>query len=329
LNQQGNRINELDSLRGIAAIMVVFYHYTSRYFEIFKLPNIAFYKFSFGHLGVELFFMISGFVILMSLENVSNGWEFLKKRFLRLYPSYWVAVFFTFIVVSLIGLPGREINVISGLINLTMLHEFFGFPHVDGVYWSLSVELTFYFLIFLSLFFTKSLFIKWGWILLLLLSALVYFNSPSSLSYNIFVLKYYHLFYAGSLFYAWRKKLLSNYLILLLLVLTLVHEYFLHGLIFMIPILFFYGLFVALNFNFLKYISNKLFLFFGFISYPLYLIHQNLGYLIIFHLGKFGINYHISLVLAFMSTILLAWLLTKFIEPVMQKKLKRLFISNL
>jgi len=320
---QGNRIVELDSLRGIAAIMVVFYHYTSRYFEIFKLPNIAFYKFSFGHLGVELFFMISGFVILMSLEKVSNGWEFLKKRFLRLYPSYWVAVFFTFIVVTLIGLPGRESSITNALINLSMLHEFFGVPHVDGVYWSLSVELSFYFLIFLTLFFNKTLFIKWGWILMLLLSFII-IKSPSLLSSKSFVLKYYHLFYAGSLFFAWRKKMFSTYLILELLVLTLIHEYFLHGLLFMIPILFFYGLFTALQFNLLKYISNKIFLFLGFISYPLYLLHQNLGYLIIFHLNEMGVNYHVGLISAILVSIFLAWILAKLIEPFIQKKLKHI-----
>lgn len=322
--KQGNRIVELDSLRGIAAIMVVFYHYTSRYFEIFKLPNTAFFKFSFGHLGVELFFMISGFVILMSLEKVTNGCEFLKKRFLRLYPSYWVAVIFTFLVLSIVGLPGRETTIIHTLINLTMLHEFFGIPHVDGVYWSLSVELSFYVLVFLSLFVNKSLFIKWGWSLLLILSIIVFVKSASVFSSNTFVLKYFHLFYAGSVFYAWRKKQLSVYLIIPLLLITLVNEYLLHGLLFMKPILFFYLLFIALQFNLLRYFPNKVFLFLGFISYPLYLLHQNLGYLILFHFNQFGIDYHIGLVIAIIISIFLAWILAKYIEPMIQKKLKLL-----
>jgi peptidoglycan/LPS O-acetylase OafA/YrhL len=321
---QGNRIIELDSLRGIAAIMVVIYHYTSRFFEIFKLPNTAFYKFSFGHLGVELFFMISGFVILMSLDKVSNGWEFIKKRFLRLYPSYWVAVLFTFAVLSIVGLPGRETTTVQALVNLTMLHEFFGIPHVDGVYWSLTVELSFYALVFLSLFFNKSLFIKWGWVLLLILSIIVFVKSASFFSSNTFILKYFHLFYAGSVFYAWRRKLLSVFLIIPLLLLTIFHEYLLHGLIFMKPILFFYLLFIALQFNLLRYFPNKVFLFLGFISYPLYLLHQNLGYLIIFHLTKFGVNFHIGLVIAVIVSVFLAWVLAKYIEPMIQKKLKAL-----
>jgi peptidoglycan/LPS O-acetylase OafA/YrhL len=304
--------------------MVVIYHYTSRFFEIFKLPNTAFYKFSFGHLGVELFFMISGFVILMSLDKVSNGWEFIKKRFLRLYPSYWVAVLFTFAVLSIVGLPGRETTTVQALVNLTMLHEFFGIPHVDGVYWSLTVELSFYALVFLSLFFNKSLFIKWGWVLLLILSIIVFVKSASFFSSNTFILKYFHLFYAGSVFYAWRRKLLSVFLIIPLLLLTIFHEYLLHGLIFMKPILFFYLLFIALQFNLLRYFQNKVFLFLGFISYPLYLLHQNLGYLIIFHLTKFGVNFHIGLVIAVIVSVFLAWVLAKYIEPMIQKKLKAL-----
>jgi peptidoglycan/LPS O-acetylase OafA/YrhL len=321
------RIVELDSLRGIACIMVILYHYTSRYFEIFKTPNIAFYKFSFGHLGVELFFMISGFVILMSIQKVTNGWEFLKKRFLRLYPSYWLAVFFTFIVVTFIGLPGRESSIINALINLSMLHEFIGVPHIDGVYWSLSVELTFYLIIFLSLFFSKTLFIKFGWILLVILSGTVFLKSSLLMTSNSFVLKYYHLFYAGSLFFAYREKMFSTHIFLLLIISTLVHEYLLHGFIFLIPILFFYSLFIALQFNLLKYISNKFFLFLGFISYPLYLVHQNIGYLIIFHFNKLGFNYHFGFVSAILVSVFLAWILAEFIEPFFQKRLKQLISS--
>lgn len=316
------RIKELDSLRGIAAVFVVLYHYTSRYLEIYNLPyNTAFYNFTFGHLGVELFFMISGFVILMSLENINNGWEFLKKRFLRLYPIFWVGVILTFFLVTLIGLPNREVGFRDFLVNLTMFHEFFKIPHVDGVYRSLTVELTFYLLVAITLFKNKLFFIKWGWILLVVLMSIVLFKSITFLN-SSYVFKYFHLFYAGSLFYAWRTKLMPVYIVLGLIFMTLFQEYLLHGFTFFKPIVFFYLLFFALQANVLKYLSNKVFIFFGFISYPLYIIHQNLGYLIIYHMGKNGLDYHFGIIVAFIFSVILAWLLAKKVEPYIQKKLK-------
>jgi peptidoglycan/LPS O-acetylase OafA/YrhL len=63
------RFLELDVLRGIAAFSVVLFHYTSVYSSRFKhSPDLHFY-FGHGRHGVELFFILSGFVILMSLEN--------------------------------------------------------------------------------------------------------------------------------------------------------------------------------------------------------------------------------------------------------------------
>ena len=95
------RIPELDSLRGIAALCVMYYHYT--HFFRFKL-NYSFneaFDFKYGHHGVELFFIISGFVIFMSLERVSSVKEFIYKRFIRLFPTYWACLSLTLLVVSL------------------------------------------------------------------------------------------------------------------------------------------------------------------------------------------------------------------------------------
>lgn len=145
MQQKENRILELDALRGIAALSVFFYHASIYYKE-----SIYFSFFRFGLTGVDLFFIISGFVIFSSVQNKSRL-QFIKSRFLRLYPSYWFAVTLTFILIILKFYEKGMINQIpikDYLINLSMIQEFFGIKNLDGPYWTLYIELFFYLIIF-------------------------------------------------------------------------------------------------------------------------------------------------------------------------------------
>ncbi len=90
---QPKRYQELDSLRGVAALMVVVFHFTMGRKE-------GQYLFNLGNTGVELFFIISGFVIFMSINKMKNSKEFIINRFTRLYPTYWTCVTFTFILIA-------------------------------------------------------------------------------------------------------------------------------------------------------------------------------------------------------------------------------------
>ena len=150
------RFLELDAIRGLAAIAVVLYHYTFRYPKLYAHDFETYYKFAYGNLGVELFFILSGFVIFMSILKVKSPFEFLTKRFIRLYPTYWIAMIFTFLMVTIFGLAGKEVTINEFLINITMLQYGLQIPSVDGVYWSLFHELLFYFLRAASFRFIKS-----------------------------------------------------------------------------------------------------------------------------------------------------------------------------
>lgn len=100
-SQNFHRFLELDVFRGIAALGVVLFHYTSQYSTLFQhSPEMNFY-FSLGRHGVELFFIMSGFVILITLERTKSSLDFIVKRFARLYPAYWVAIALTFTVVMI------------------------------------------------------------------------------------------------------------------------------------------------------------------------------------------------------------------------------------
>jgi peptidoglycan/LPS O-acetylase OafA/YrhL len=97
-----------------------------------------------GAESVALFFIISGFVILMTLDRSRKLVDFATSRFSRLYPVFWVSILITFSFVHLADLPGQQTTAWTALINATMAPSFFGHPAVDVVYWSLTVEICFY-----------------------------------------------------------------------------------------------------------------------------------------------------------------------------------------
>jgi peptidoglycan/LPS O-acetylase OafA/YrhL len=94
----------------------------------------------YGLLGVELFFVISGFVILMTLERITSVTEFAILRAARLYPAYW----FSLAVASSILLTTRQADLREILINATMLQAFVPFPNLVNPYWTLAYEIVFY-----------------------------------------------------------------------------------------------------------------------------------------------------------------------------------------
>lgn len=138
------RLAQLDALRGIAALAVVLFHYTTRYDRLFGHTHPPALALPGGYLGVPLFFVISGFVIYMTLERTERPMDFVVSRFSRLYPAYWGALLLTFSLVHAIGLPGKTVGWEVLLVNVTMLQGFLGVTSVDGVYWTLEVELLFY-----------------------------------------------------------------------------------------------------------------------------------------------------------------------------------------
>lgn len=143
-NRPSARLVQVDALRGLAALSVVFFHYTTRFAELYEPAGRTALQFRLGHYGVNLFFIISGFVIYMTLERTSRPMDFVVSRFSRLFPAYWVAIGLTFAITHLLGLPHKLVDSATALANMAMVHGLFGVPHVDGVYWTLEIELLFY-----------------------------------------------------------------------------------------------------------------------------------------------------------------------------------------
>jgi peptidoglycan/LPS O-acetylase OafA/YrhL len=102
----------------------------------------------YGFLGVQVFFFISGIVILNSARS-GSGRRFAISRMVRLYPAYWACVTATFLVLNMAG--SRHVPVADYVVNMSMLEGFLVHPLIDAVYWTLQVELIFYGIIWLTL----------------------------------------------------------------------------------------------------------------------------------------------------------------------------------
>jgi peptidoglycan/LPS O-acetylase OafA/YrhL len=138
--------------------------------------------FKYGYLGVDLFFIISGFVIAFSIKHLSLR-KFCYSRFKRLYPMYWICLLLTFIVSYFWGAPRYHVTFTQLLANLTMVQKLWGQGDVDGAYWSLYVELKFYLIIALFLILNRFKKISLDYLVYfwLLLSSLRFFVGPSEI----------------------------------------------------------------------------------------------------------------------------------------------------
>ncbi len=147
------RIEILDYGRFIAALAVLCFHWF--FINIFygNLPGIQYEPalvdvVKYGYLGVEFFFMISGYVIFFSATN-RTATQFACLRATRLYPAFWVCLLLTSLALWIGTRHGP--GPLRILANATMDAERLGYEFVDGVYWTLIYELRFYLLIYVLL----------------------------------------------------------------------------------------------------------------------------------------------------------------------------------
>lgn len=338
------RFYEIDLFRFIAAIGVVFFHYTFRGYAADEMSILSFPVlgeiFKYGYLGVNLFFIISGFVILLTAQN-RNIIEFIVSRITRLYPAFWIGVTLTALVTLIIGGTRYHIELTQYLANLSMISGYFGIKAVDGVYWTLLVELKFYFLIIILLFFNQIKNIKYylfAWLIISLLS--LYINIPSKIEFFLLT-KWSSYFIAGAFFYLIRKdgfSLLYLAGIFLSYYISIKHAYWrIHGLnehyqtefspfIVIGIISVFYIIMFLVSIKKTKLLNKKTMLHFGILTYPLYLIHQNIGFMLFNYFGNDN-NKYILLLITIFIMILLAYIISKYYEKKIAIKLKTMLLN--
>ncbi|WP_368393254.1 acyltransferase family protein [Psychrosphaera sp. 1_MG-2023] len=323
------RIQAIDSLRGIAALAVLFHHYVFLYSVKFELDTNFFktedINLSLGRYGVELFFIISGFVISISIERSKDIPSFLISRFSRLYPTFIFCLLLTSISLILLS-STNDISIQQFIGNATMIPLFFWIKPIDGSYWTLMYELFFY--LWIAIFFSWSKEIKirplvviYSCYVILTLMQL-FIELPQKLQY---LLLYPHLqqFLSGIILYKiWSlnnsRATRPLYILLFLfyashLIMSLSNSGRLN-LISALMIGFYLAIFILLLQNRLKILENKYLIKLGVLSYSLYLIHQQIGYLTISFLREHYFPTSIAILITSLFVIALAFIINKYIE---------------
>ena len=295
------RIASIDGLRTIAILAVVAFHYCYRWgphvnsgslypygAALADLPGVRF-----GGCGVQLFFVISGFVIAMTLDRCSTPREFVVRRYARLAPAmllFSAATFAAMHVIPRAPFPERWVWFVSALTfidpqHLNQIAPSIGFDSIDGVYWSLYVEVQFYALACLIYFGAGQRFRVIMGLLSAVACGLLLVRIPlvSPVSNNLLIPLFLPWFVMGVGFYslALRAEWSVGALLISLGTLELlaqgtagVRDSVPIGVVLLVPILFA----AAIWFRPLaSVLSWRPIVVIGGASYGLYLIHQNLG----------------------------------------------------
>jgi peptidoglycan/LPS O-acetylase OafA/YrhL len=323
-----NRLYEFDALRGIAAVSVCLFH-----FSLFK----------YGCVGVDLFFIISGFVIFMSILNAKSVKEFWLSRFIRLYPSYWLSIVVAVGCALIFHKPTIVINASNVIGNITMLQPIFKSVYVSGVYWTLYVEMLFYIVItilwYCNLLKNIELAILIGLVCVISINGLYLLCGTNSqfVHYYIIIrslvplLNHLQFFSAGIRFYLIYSNGISIKRVLLLL-LTLFATAISHKNSVMINSFLnvtehlvcdsvVYAAFILIIYGWSSMLRLETLMWFGHISYPLYLIHSSFG--ISFKERLINLNLVGSTAIALLSTISLSYIITYYYDVPIRRYLKR------
>lgn len=313
------RVNEIDLLRFVAALAVVFFHYAFRGYaadglSIMPYPLLAPVA-KYGYLGVELFFMISGFVILMTAAGGSLR-DFFISRTVRLYPAFWTCCTLTFLATLAIGAPRYSASLHQYLVNMTMLNGFVWVPSIDGAYWSLFVEIRFYawvaaVLVIGRIHWAQALISLW----LLATVAVEFFWPNANLRYYL-ITDYSAFFIAGAAYYLiWSKgPTLARIAIVTCswwLAMfestrglpgfeshfnTTMSPYVVAGIVTA-----FFAVMLLVSLRWTGFFGRRRWVLVGALTYPLYLLHQNIGFMV-FNVAYPTVNAH----LLFWTTIAVA-----------------------
>ncbi|HEY0867633.1 MAG TPA: acyltransferase [Fimbriimonas sp.] len=313
----------LDSCRGLAALAVLLFHYTVRFDEIYGHDARMRLFLSRGDLAVEFFFVLSGFVIFMTLRKVADRREFFVKRFARLMPVYWASVLTTYATVAVFGLPGREVHLGDAAINLTMFPTLVGVPMVDGVYWSLQVEVLFYVTVCLLLFparlsFRRAAKVGAAGLMLLTflhgLKALAPETPADKLAGTIeqIGLVYLPLFATGIMLYFYRVE--GQKRALTWMGASVAVHAFATGMLEAACLFVFIGGFLFVLSPKGKWLAARPLVWLGSVSYALYAMHQNIGYVVIRGGYQAGLHPYVSILAAGAVSVGVAAVVTGVVE---------------
>ncbi len=203
------RISVINALRAFAALAVAWGHFVAGQGKWLGLSG------KYGYLGVDIFFVISGFVIPWSLYRTRYSFRdyprFLLKRNVRLYPPYLASIAISilatnFIIVPLFKIPHMTVTGRDLLLHFTYLNDIFKVKWVNVVYWTLAIEFQWYLLVGLVMPLLASR-NRWARFLTPTAMVLSYWAIP----HDRLVFYYLPVFLIGVFVFQFRAEIISRY----------------------------------------------------------------------------------------------------------------------
>lgn len=336
--------NNIDILRGISIILVVIYHLKIQIHETTLLSG--------GYLGVDIFFVISGYLItsILFLNRRGNkfNWKlFFQKRFLRIFPVYIVAIFLTLLCSYFILIPSQLMMLAeSAGSSILFISNIFFWKYLNNYYlpdanlnpllhtWSLSIEIQYYICFSLFFFILKrhdlnfkiSLIITG--LLSLMISILFSFIEPQ-INFFGFQSRYWE-FTLGSFVFLYKDKinltlnLYYKYLIYFIIIIfaILFNETTKHPSIFTLLFLIIVSIALLNKEQYNNFYDDKFLKFFGLISYSLYIWHYPI---ISISQRIFIENNNYLKISMFLMSIFISLISYHFIEKKLKKDIKKGF----
>jgi len=317
----------LDAYRGLAAILVLLYHYLHIYPT---RANTTQPTAEWGKYGVHIFFAISGYVILKSAQNAKSSSAFLMQRTLRLMPTFWCCMTLTYIVTTLLPLPWRSTSIKDYFLNLPLLTsclnlalpDSFEANSIDGVYWSLERESLFYIAVaglIATRLITRVEMLCFGWLVAKVLTYALpqKYRSLADLLLNTDYAEFFTIGIASLRIAVGGPNIQRVALIILSVLATTLPHLSIKTLVALFAV---FALQLPHRFPF-KSTPLKPLMFIGAISYPLYLLHQNIGFSMLLYPLK-GANPILALGLTTLLSLTLATALHYSIEVYATVRLK-------
>ncbi|MAI63610.1 MAG: hypothetical protein CL600_01805 [Alteromonas sp.] len=301
------KFGAIHGMRGIAAIGVVFFHLSGNLQPQLKelLPNFISTLFSYGYLGVPIFFVISGFVISYSTASahvtLKYCGNFALRRSIRLDIVYWVSIALALVLLAIKNqfLGGNESfpsasDVILHMFYLQELMEVE--PAISVVYWTLCLEVQFYLFYIFSLWVAqKAPLLDYYWVHLYAICGLGVYSILLDLGllentiHGLFISDW-HYFLMGVLVgntirgLPYSRSVFSVWLLIeVACQLTLEFKEYASAGIFCYVLIFGMWRFGLLD----KLFTGRMLMYLGTISYPLYLVHPDIGWKVISVAKKF------------------------------------------
>lgn len=319
----------INSLRGLAAVVVCIFHLIC--LPLNFLEDTALYNFApYGKYGVQIFFVITGVVIPISLIKSKYKyflfWKFIYKRLVRIEPPYIFSILVGLVLLllrnhTLSGIP----HAVPSVKNI-LLHIGYLIPFVKGeqwfiiVFWTMAVEFQFYIMISLlfPLLINRKLIIR-------LISYVLVFSLALMLKSTIYAPAWMPVFMMGTIYISYRSAKITLPEFTFVLLVSIIFSTILHS--FIITAI---AVFTLVIIHFFSNFQSKLGNFFGRISYSLYLTHTIFGAATINLLVPYVSLIYVKLLvvlLSFAVSILSAYFFYLWIEKPFQKYAAQLKLS--